>query len=108
MGRILFPANRQARHGGAAAGLGVVTPRIPGGKRGRPPKPNAAVPLRITRLIAALSQLGDPAVAERQAQTIYSVMLKLLASYASRGHNIGRDAGGFFARPRTATAGPAR
>src|SRR5712672_4250554 len=57
------------------------------------------------QLIELLSQLGDRTVAEKQARHIHAVMLAAL----SRGHDIGEDAGGFYARPRhTKPAGPAK
>jgi hypothetical protein len=57
------------------------------------------------QLIELLSQLGDRAVAKKQARHIHAVMLAAL----SRGHDIGEDASGFYARPRhTKPAGPAK
>jgi hypothetical protein len=51
---------------------------------------------------------GDAAVAKQQANIIYPLMLTLIAQRAGRGHNIGRDADGFYARRRSSTAGPVR
>jgi hypothetical protein len=65
-------------------------------------------PPNLTRLIAALTRLGDRAAAERQASTIYPIINAVVFQKHSRGHDIGRDARGFYARPRTSTAGPAR
>jgi hypothetical protein len=57
------------------------------------------------QLVELLSQLGDRAVAKKEACRIHAAMLDAL----NRGHNIGQDAGGFYARPRhTTPAGPAK
>jgi hypothetical protein len=57
------------------------------------------------RLVKLLARLGDRAVAEKQARHIHAAMLAAL----SRGHDIGQEADGFYARPRhTKPAGPAK
>jgi hypothetical protein len=64
-------------------------------------------PPKQARLITALSRLGDPAIAEQQANIIMPLILAVITP--SRGHEIGRDDAGFYyARSRTATAGLAR
>jgi hypothetical protein len=56
------------------------------------------------QLVELLSQLGDRAIAEKEARRIHAAMLAL-----SRGHDIGQDENGFYARPRrTKPAGPAK
>src|ERR1700682_5818230 len=56
------------------------------------------------QLVELLSKLGDRAIAEKEARRIHAAMLAL-----SRGHDIGQDDNGFYARPRRAKpAGPAR
>jgi hypothetical protein len=47
------------------------------------------------QLVDLLAQLGDRAVAEKEACRIHAAMLAL-----SRGHDIGQDDSGFYARPR--------
>jgi hypothetical protein len=47
------------------------------------------------RLVELLAKLGDRAVAEKHARHIHAAVLAL-----SRGYDIGRDQGGFYARPR--------
>jgi hypothetical protein len=57
------------------------------------------------QLVELLSKLGNRAVAKKQARYVHAVMLAAL----SRGHDIGEDASGFYARPRhTKPAGPAK
>ena len=66
-------------------------------------------PPQLRRLLAALTSLGgDPAVAEKHAQIIHMRMINFVTQRHSRGHDLGRDAEGFYARPRKETAGPAR
>jgi hypothetical protein len=56
------------------------------------------------QLVELLSQLGDRAVAEKHARRIHAAVPAL-----SRGYDIGRDQGGFYARPRhTKPEGPAK
>jgi hypothetical protein len=56
------------------------------------------------QLVELLTQLGDRAVAKKEARNIHATMLAL-----NRGYHIGRDANGFYARPqRTTPAGPAK
>ena len=56
------------------------------------------------QLVELLSQLGDRVVAEDEACKIQAAMLALY-----RGFDIGRDANGFYARPRRSKpAGPAK
>jgi hypothetical protein len=56
------------------------------------------------QLVELLSQLGDRAIAEKHARYIHAAVLGL-----SRGYDIGRDQGGFYARPRrTKPEGPAK
>jgi hypothetical protein len=52
--------------------------------------------------------LGDPTIAEQQAEIIHPHMLAVVMQTVARGHDIGRDEAGLYARPRTATAGLAR
>jgi hypothetical protein len=60
-------------------------------------------------LVVALSRLGDPAIAERQAEIIHPLMLAVMAQTTARGRDIGDDeAGGSYARTKTKTAGSAR
>jgi hypothetical protein len=57
------------------------------------------------QLVELLSKLGDRTVAEKEAYRIHAAMLTVL----SRGHDIGQDADGFYARPRhTKPEGPAK
>jgi hypothetical protein len=57
------------------------------------------------QLVELLSKLGDRTVAEKGAYRIHAAMLTVL----SRGHDIGQDADGFYARPRhTKPEGPAK
>jgi hypothetical protein len=68
-------------------------------------------PTRSARIIAALQRLdgnADPVLIERHATLIHGAMLGLLAAYRARGFDIGRDSAGYYARPKTSTAGPAR
>src|SRR5579864_2253273 len=65
-------------------------------------------PPRLKRLIAALTRLGDLAAAEQRARIIYPIICEVVLQKYARGHDIGRDAGVFYARPRTTTACPAR
>jgi hypothetical protein len=44
------------------------------------------------QLVDLLAQLGDRAVAEKEARRVHAAMLAL-----SRGHDIGQDVGGFYA-----------
>jgi hypothetical protein len=56
------------------------------------------------QLVDLLAKLGDRAVAERHARHIHAAVLA-----ASRGHDIGKDETGYFARPRRAKPkGPAK
>ena len=56
------------------------------------------------RLVEVLSPLGDRAVAEKHARYIHAAVLT-----ASRGHDIGQDDIGYYARPRHAKSlGPAK
>jgi hypothetical protein len=56
------------------------------------------------QLVELLSQLGDRVVAEEEACKVHAAMLAL-----NRGYDIGRDANGFYARPRRSKpAGPAK
>jgi len=56
------------------------------------------------QLVESLSQLGDRAVAEREARKIHAAMIAY-----SQGYDIGRNADGFYARPRRANpVGPAK
>jgi hypothetical protein len=56
------------------------------------------------QLVELLSQLGDRAVAEKEARHIHAAMIAY-----SQGYDIGRNADGFYARPRRANpAGPSK
>ena len=64
---------------------------------------------RPARIVAALQRLdGDAGVIERHAQLIHYAMLDHVAAQRARGHDIGRGDDRAYARPRSATAGPAR
>jgi hypothetical protein len=67
---------------------------------------------RLASITAALQRLdgcADAAVIERHAGLIHGFMLHLNAAYRARGFEIGgSDADGYYARPKTKTAGPAR
>jgi hypothetical protein len=67
-------------------------------------------PPKLALLITALKRLdGDPGIVEAQAQIIDGRMLAVMTQTIARGHDIGGDnADGFYANPRTATAGLAR
>jgi len=56
------------------------------------------------QLVGLLCQLGDSALAEKHARHIHAAVLA-----ASRGHDIGQDETGYYARPRHAKSlGPAK
>jgi hypothetical protein len=56
------------------------------------------------QLVELLSQLGDRTIAEKEALNIHAAMIAL-----NRGYDIGRNAKGFYARPRrTKPLGPAK
>jgi hypothetical protein len=66
---------------------------------------------RSTRVAAALRRLdgaADPALIEKHTTAISGAMLHVLAARRSHGFDIGRDADGFYARPRATTVGPAK
>jgi hypothetical protein len=69
------------------------------------------LPTRSARVAAALQRLDgdvDAAVIEHHAGLILAAMLDLIAAYRARGFEIGRDDGGFYARPKKKTKGLAR
>jgi len=55
---------------------------------------------------AALSRLRDPAIAEEPAAIIFARIIDVVTP--TRGHDVGHDRDGFYARARTQTAGPER
>jgi hypothetical protein len=68
-------------------------------------------PPKLAGIIAALQRLdGDAgaAVIEHHADLIHIAMLNVIAADRARGHEIGSEASGFYARPKVNTAGPAR
>ena len=75
-------------------------------KRGKPVSPKSA------RINTALQRLGgdaNPVLIKKHAGLIHGAMLDLIVAYRARGFEIGRgDDGGFYAQPKTSTAGPAR
>jgi hypothetical protein len=64
--------------------------------------------IRGEQLVAALSRLGDAGEAERQAKLINPLMFDVVMQGITRGHDIGRDLEGFYARRKTSPKGPAR
>jgi hypothetical protein len=61
---------------------------------------------RLALTITALQRLGgNAALIEQHASQIHYAMLHLIATYRACGFDIGRDADGFYARPRPRTAG---
>jgi hypothetical protein len=64
-------------------------------------QPQTITALQQSRLVADLGKLGDPVVAAEQASSIVAAM-RALQLRSSGGYDIGRDVGGFYARPREA------
>src|ERR1700726_3947941 len=62
---------------------------------GKKSNPSGAPPSIHEQLVELLSRLGDRAIAEKEARHIHAAMLAV-----SRGHDIGRDDTGFYARQR--------
>jgi hypothetical protein len=63
---------------------------------------------RSARVALALHRLGaGPAIAERHADLIFLAMVEYVRAQ-THGFDIGEDASGFYARPRSSTEGPAR
>jgi hypothetical protein len=68
-------------------------------------------PPKLTGTIEALQRIdgdADAAVIEKYAVLIHGAMLNYIAAQRARGFDIGHDADGFYARPKTKTAGPTR
>ena len=71
---------------------------------GKKSNPSGATPSIHEQLVELLRRLGDRAIAEKEARHIHAAMLAV-----SRGHDIGRDDAGFYARQRhTKLVGPAK
>jgi hypothetical protein len=71
---------------------------------GKKSNPSGAPPSIHEQLVELLCQYGDCAIAQKEAGHIHAIMLAL-----PRGHDIGQDESGFYARPRQAKPpGPAK
>jgi hypothetical protein len=71
---------------------------------GKKSNPSGAPPSIHEQLVELLCQYGDCAIAQKEARHIHAIMLAL-----PRGHDIGQDESGFYARPRQAKPpGPAK